>query len=51
VKRAKGLPELEAIYEDALIQNRQMGIDLAALKDEAAVLQEMNLTLSAGLHV
>jgi chromosome segregation ATPase len=50
VKRTKGLQELEAIYEDALIQNRQMGIDLAALKDEAAVLQEMNLTLSAGLR-
>jgi chromosome segregation ATPase len=49
VKRKKGIGELESVYEEALIQNRQLGRDLALLKDEVAVLEEMNQTLRTGL--
>jgi hypothetical protein len=50
VKRRKGIGELESVYEEALIQNRQLGRDLALLKDEVAVLEEMNQTLRTGLE-
>jgi hypothetical protein len=49
IKAKRGFTELESIYEEALIQNRQMALDHAALTDEIAVLEEMNVILKAGL--
>jgi hypothetical protein len=49
IKTKRGLPELESVYEEALIQNRQMADDHAALIDEITVLEEMNRILLAGL--
>jgi DNA repair exonuclease SbcCD ATPase subunit len=47
VKRKKGFGELEYIFEEALIQNRQMTMDHVLLRDELAALEE----LKAGLKV
>jgi hypothetical protein len=49
VKTKKGFDELQGIYEEALIQNRQMALDHAALREEIVVLEEMNATLNPGL--
>jgi hypothetical protein len=49
VKEKKGIEELVFLYEEALIQNRQMAVDMLSLRDEVAVLEEMNATLKAGL--
>jgi hypothetical protein len=49
LKVKKGFDELQCVYEEALIQNRQMPLDHAALKDEITVLEEMNATPKAAM--
>jgi chromosome segregation ATPase len=46
-KTTKGFDQLVYTYEEALLQNRQMAFDHAALTEEIAVLEEMNATLCA----
>jgi chromosome segregation ATPase len=50
VRAQKGFGELQCTYEEVLIQNRQMALDHAALKDEIVVLEEINARLKAGLR-
>jgi chromosome segregation ATPase len=45
VKRKKGVPELEAIYEEALTDNRNLGMEVAFLDDEVSVLEDIHRTL------
>jgi hypothetical protein len=49
VKRKKGMGELECIFEEALIQNRQMTMDHVLLKEEVAALEELHAGLKKGL--
>ncbi|OHT02624.1 hypothetical protein TRFO_07046 [Tritrichomonas foetus] len=49
VKAKIGLSELNYIYEEAMIQNRKMALDLNTLKDDLVVQEEMNATLKANL--
>jgi hypothetical protein len=44
-----GLAELCSIFEEAMIQNRQMGIDHVVLKDEVSALEEINASFKANL--
>jgi hypothetical protein len=38
-----------SIFEEAIIQNRQMGIDHVVLKDEVAALEEINTGFKASI--
>jgi chromosome segregation ATPase len=49
VREKKGIEEMEFIYDAVLITNRQLAVDFSSLKDEVAVLEEMNTTLKAAL--
>jgi hypothetical protein len=48
--RKKGIGELGSVYEEALIENRQLGRDFVLLNDEVPVLEGMNHTLRTGLE-
>jgi hypothetical protein len=50
VKRKKGFPELEALFEEALAENRELGQEVSMLTDEVEALEEMNHTLKAVLE-
>jgi hypothetical protein len=50
IKRKKGLGERECLFEEALIQNRQMTMDHVLLRDEVAALEELHAGLKAGLQ-
>jgi hypothetical protein len=45
VKAKLGFGELEFLYEESLTHNRQMGIDLAAVREDVTARQQMNRTL------
>jgi chromosome segregation ATPase len=50
VREKRGIEEMEFIYGAVLIQNKQIAIDFASLKEELAVREEMNVTLKAALQ-
>jgi hypothetical protein len=47
VKRKKGVQELEALYEEALAENRTLGQDVSLLDDEVAAMEEIHRTLES----
>lgn len=50
VKMQKGIRELDCIYEEALVQNREMASDLVVLRDEIKIQEEINSTLVKALN-